>query len=108
MHPFLSIHASLDRTQLVGLGKDDAERNAALAQPVNKLAVYLLLVVAHIDEHEDVSQLLALQNITAYHLFQLFLYGLRALCETIARKVNQIPFVVDDKVVDKQRLARCG
>lgn len=108
MHPFLRIHASLDRTQLVGLGKDDAERNAALAQPVYKLAVYLLLLVAHIDEHKDISQLLALQNITAYHLFQLLLYGLRTLGETIARKVNQIPFVVDDEVVDKQRLTRCG
>ena len=58
--------------------------------------------------HKDISQLLALQNITAYHLFQLLLYGLRTLGETIARKVNQIPFVVDDEVVDKQRLTRCG
>ena len=76
MHPLFGIHASLDRTQLVCLGKDDAERNITLAQPIHELSVYLLLVVAHIYKNEDVCQLLTLQDIAADHLLQLLLHGL--------------------------------
>lgn len=53
--------------------------------------------MTHIDQNEDIRQLWALQDITADHLLQLFLYCLRTLGETIARKVNQIPFIIDDK-----------
>lgn len=108
VHPLFCIHASLDWTQLISLGEDDAERHIALAQPIHEFTVYLLLVVAHIDEYEDVCQLWALQDIAADHLLQLLLHGFGALGEAIARKVDQIPFVIDDKVVDEQGFTRSG
>ena len=108
VHPLFGIHAGLNWAQLVGLGEDDAEGHATLAQPVYELTVNLLLVVAHVDKYKNVSQLWTLQNIAGNHLLQLFLYGLRTLGEAIARQVDQIPLVVDDEMVDKQGLSRCG
>ena len=104
----LRIGPRLASRQLVRLGEDDAKRHPALAQPIDKLAVDALLLVADVDEDKEVDELFALEDIARDHLLQAALRRLRArpLGVAIARKVHQIPLVVDNEVVDEQGLAR--
>ena len=71
-------------------------------------AVDALLFVADVDEDKEVDELFALEDIARDHLLQAALRRLRArpLGVAIARKVHQIPLVVDNEVVDEQGLAR--
>ena len=94
----LGIDLCFYRSQLVCLCEDDGEGDAAGAEPVDKLTVDLLLLVADVDEHEDIAELLTLENIGAYHLVELVLYGFGALGIAVAGKIDEIPFVVDDKI----------
>lgn len=108
------IHPSLGRwnhfrcCQFVGFGEDDGEGNAALSEPVNEIPVNLLRIQTDVYEYENVYQLLSLEDIAAYHLVKLLLDGLASLGEPIAGQVNQIPFPIDEEVVDEEGLARCG
>ena len=77
-------------------------------QPVNKLAVNLLLLVSDVDEHKDIAELLTLKDIGAYHLVELVLHGLGAFGIAVSGEVDEIPFVVDDEMVDEQRLTGSG
>ena len=94
--------------QFVGLGKDDGKGNAGQAEPLDELQVNLLRLQTDIDQHEDVDQLLALQNVAANHLVQLVHLLLGALGKTVAGKVDEIPLLIYNKVVDEQRLAWRG
>ena len=61
-----------------------------------------------VDEHKHIDQLFSHENIRTDHLLQLLLHHLGTFGKAIARKVNQIPLVVDDEMVDEQSLARCS
>lgn len=108
MEEGLDILFHLRRLQLVGLGEHQRERNAALAQPVDELAVDFLRFVAHVDQHENVGKLLAPENVRRYHLLQLVKHRLRTLGKAVTGQIDQIPTVVDDEVVDEKRLAGSG
>ena len=107
-HPLASVLLRLHRSELVRLGEDDGEGHRAFAEPVDEVRVNLHRVMTDVDEHEGVDELLALQDVRRNHLVELLLHGLRSLCEAITRKVHEIPLIVDDKVIDEQRLAGRG
>ena len=108
LHPLQGIALGTTSRQLVGLGEDDGERHVALAQPVDELAIDELLIVTDVDKHKEVGQLPALQHVLRYHLLKFVAHGLGSRRIAVAGKVNQIPLVVDDEVVDEQRLAGLG
>ena len=108
IHPCLGIGTRLAHAELVGFGEDDGERDIACPEPVDKLAVELLLLVADVNEHKDIDKLLTLEDIGAYHAVELVTLRLRTLGIAIAREVNEIPLAVDDEVVDEQRLTGDG
>lgn len=78
-------------TELVGLGKNDAEWDVALSQPAHEFEVYLLGGMAAVDENKEVGEVLALKDVTADHLFELGALGFTALSETVARQVYEVP-----------------
>ena len=94
--------------QFVGLGEDDAEGDAVLAQPFHKLHVYALRLVTDVDEDKEVGHELAFQDVGGNHLFQLVLGFLAALGESVTGKIHQVPLLVDEEVVDEHGLSRHG
>ena len=94
--------------QLVGLGEDDGEGHSILAQPFDELKVYGQWLVAYVDEQEEVGHLFSSEDVALDDLRE-FVFGLlAALRVAIAGKVDEIPGLVDEEVVDEHRLARSG
>ena len=96
------------RAQLVGLGEDDGEGHSILAQPFDELEVYGQWLVAYVDEQEEVGHLFASEDVALDDLRELVLGLLAALRVAIAWKVDEIPGLIDEEMVDEHRLARCG
>ena len=96
------------RAQLVGLGEDDGEGHSILAQPFDELEVYGQWLVAYVDEQEEVGHLFASEDVVLDDLRELVLGLLAALRVAIAGKVDEIPGLIDEEMVDEHCLARCG
>ena len=94
--------------EFVKLGKHYAERHAVLAEPLHKLQVNLLWLESAVDKHKEVGHLLTLEHIVLDNALELLAAVFAAAGITIAWQVNDVPLVVDEEVVYKQRLARSG
>lgn len=97
--------AGLRSGELVGLGEDDSERDAVFAQHLDEAQVDLLRFEPDVDQHEQEVQLLAAEHVVGDDLGELVAPALRRAGVAVARQVDQIPPTVDQKVVDKPRLA---
>ena len=102
------IGGELALAEFVCLGKDDAEGDVALAQPLHEFKIYLLRLMAAVNEHEEVRELATLKDIARDHLLELGPLGLAALGESVAGQVHDVPLVVDEEMVDEQCFARRG
>ena len=104
----LHVFAQLGCAQLVRFGEDDGEGHAVFAQPFDELQVYLLRLVAAVDEDKQASERLAPEYVFGNDFLNLFLGRFAAFCISVTGQVHQIPFFVDEKMVDEERFARCG
>ncbi len=87
--------------ELVELGEHYREWHTVFAEPVEKFQVDLHGLVARIDEDKEVGHLLASQDVSAYHLLQLFALLLASHGEAIAGQIDDIPLIVDEEMVDQ-------
>ena len=95
--------------QLVGFGENDGKRHSVLAQPFYESEVYGLRFVAAVDEDKEAGHLLALQNVGLYDALNLFLAFLSALGIAVARKIDDVPVLINQEVIDEHGLSRsCG
>ena len=104
----LDVRGELALRELVGLREDYAEGNAVLAEPFDELEVDALRLMARINKKKEVHHLFATQDIARYHPLQFVPLLLSPLGIAIAGKVDEIPLIINNKVVDEYRLARCG
>lgn len=95
-------------TQFVGLGEYDGEGHAVFSQPLDELQVYGQRLVPDVNEQEEVGHLLASEDIALDDLCQFVLCLFPALCISVPGQVDEVPCLVDDKVVDEHGLAGCG
>ena len=104
---FVGGHVGLHlcRAQFVGLGEHNGKGNAGKAEPIDELKVNGLRFQTHVDQHEDVHQLLAPQDVAANHLVEPGNLSLRALGKAIARQVDKVPLLINNKVVDQKCLS---
>ena len=61
-----------------------------------------------IYKNKQTSHLFALQYITFYNTFDLFLPFLSPFGVAVSRKVYNVPALVDEEMVDEHGLSRCG
>ena len=87
--------------QLVGFGENDGKRHSVLAQPFYKGKVDGLRLMAAVDEDKEAGHLLALQDIGLYDALNLLLSFLSASGVAIAGKVDDIPVLVDQEMIDE-------
>lgn len=95
--------------QFVGFGENDGEGYSVLAQPFYESEVYGLRLVTAVDEDKEAGHLLALQNVGLYDALNLFLAFLSALGIAVARKVDDVPVLINQEMIDEHGLSRsCG
>ena len=58
-----------------------------------------------VNEYEDIGELYTLEDVLRNHLLQFVALRLRTFGIAITGKVHQIPFLVDNEMVDQERLA---
>ena len=64
--------------------------------------------MADVDEYEETGQLLALQNVTIDHCFQLLHRLFTTVSIAVAWKIDDVPAVIDEEVIDKLCLSGSG
>ena len=89
---------------LVHFGEDDAEWHAVLAEPLHEFEVDFLGFVAAVDEDEQVCHLLTPENVAFDDAFEAVAVGFASASVAVAGKIDDIPLVVDEDVVDKHGL----
>jgi len=89
----------------VGLGEHDDEGDAILAQEGQEIEVFLLWLVADIDEHTETGELLAFEHIMGDEVPEFVHLTFTSLCISVTRQVDEIPAPVDEEVIDKHGLA---
>ena len=94
--------------ELVGLGKDDGERNAVFAQHLDKAQVDLLGFEADVRQHEQEVHLLAFEYVVGDELRKLSALRLRRAGIAVAGQVDEIPRVVDAEMVHQPGFAGCS
>ncbi len=100
---------SLPPFSLSAFGENDGKGYAVLAQPFCKLEVDGLRLMAAVDEDKEAGHLLALQYIGLYDALNLFLPFLSAFGIAVSRKVDDVPVLVDQEMIDEHGLSRgCG
>ncbi len=104
----LPLSSASQAFQFVGLCEDDGKGYTVLAQPFRKLEVDGLGSQPAIYKNKQTSHLFALQYITFYNTFDLFLPFLSPFGVAISRKVYNVPALVDEEMVDEHGLSRCG
>ena len=87
--------------QFVGFGENDGEGYSVLAQPFYESEVYGLRLVTAVDEDKEAGHLLALQNVGLYDALNLFLAFLSALGIAVARKVDDVPVLINQEMIDE-------
>ena len=92
--------------KLVDLGKDDAERHPFASEQPEEIQVDALGLQSCIDQNVEEVHLLAAKHIVEDESGKFVAH--RAGCPRVAvtRQIDQIPAVVDQKVVDEPRFAR--
>lgn len=88
-------------TFLIGFCKDEGEGDLPFSQPVYEFEVDLLRGMAAVDEYENVDEVLSFSQIVFDHLFPFLPLSLRHFGKAIARQVDDIPLIVDVKVIDQ-------
>ncbi len=89
----------------VGFGEDDAERNVFFTEVGYEFQVVVLRGNVSVDEQEKVVQLFSPFNIAGNHAFEICLHDLAALCKAITGQVNEVPLLVDEKMIDEDGLS---
>ena len=75
---------------------------------MEKGEINFLWFVTDVDEYEEAGQLLALQDVTTDHCFQLFHRLFTTLCIAVAWEIDDVPLFVDEEMVDAHGFARGG
>lgn len=91
---------------LIRLSEDNAERHAMLAQPLNELQINFLWCQSGVNQYKQTRQLFALKDIFFNDVLKLFGCFFASLSIAISREVHQVPFFINQEMVDKHRLAR--
>ena len=102
----LHVGRSVVFCSLVGLGKDDAERHAVLAQPLHEVEVNFLGRDVAVDQQEKIVHHLPSQDVLPNHALEALLFRLRALGKSVAGQVYEKPLAVNQKMIDENGLAR--
>ena len=61
-----------------------------------------------INQQKEIAHLLALQDISVYHLLKLILFLLASLGISITGEIHQVPVAIDDKMIDERGLSWRG
>ncbi len=99
------VAVALGRRQLVSLCEDDAERDAFASEHLYEAQIYALRFEPRVDQHEQIVHLLAAQHVVRYQLRKFATLALRHACISVTGQIDQIPAVIDQKVVYQLRLA---
>ena len=91
--------------RFVGFGKDDAERHTVFAKEAYKLKVYFLWFKTRVYQHKQAGELLALKYIIVDEFFEFIYLVTSTFGIAITRKVDKVPLIVYNKVVDEHGLA---
>ena len=91
--------------ELVGLGEDDGERDAVLAQHLDEAQVDLLGFEPDVRQHEQEVHLLALENVVGDEFRELSALRLRRAGVAVAGQIDEIPGVVDAEMVHQTGFA---
>jgi len=59
-----------------------------------------------VDQYEDGDEVLSFPQIVFDHFLPPLPFRQRDLCKAISRQIHDIPFVIDDKMVQQLRFAR--
>ena len=78
-------------SEFVGLGENDGEGDSVVAEELDEGEVYLLGIVADVDEDKEAGELLTVEHIAVDHVFQFFHLFLAALCISVAWEVDDVP-----------------
>ena len=104
----LHLRTYLYLRQFIRLCEDNRKGYAIFAEEVEEIEVFLLRLVAYVNEDEKAGELFAFQYIMTDKVPEFIHLTLTPLGISVAREVDQVPRSVDEKVVDEQCLARCG
>ena len=90
---------------LVSLGEDDGEGDAVGAEERDEFEVDTLGRDAAVDEHIDVGEGLAVEEIVAHHGAPFLTRGLGGAGVAVAGEVDKVPLIVDEEMINKLGLA---
>ena len=94
--------------QLIGFREYDGEGYLIVAQPFDELKVDGQRGMAAVDEQEKVGHLHTAENVALNDVSQFIALLLASAGVAVAWEVNNVPGVVDEEMVDEQRLAWGG
>ena len=95
------------RAEFVGFGKDNGKGDAVLTQPFDELKVNALRFVSAVEQEEQAGHLHAVQDVVFNNLSDLLLLFFPALGISVSWKIDQIPFLIDEEMIDEQSLTGC-
>ena len=101
----LESRSKLACAALVRLRENDGERNAALAELDQEIHVDFSDFVSGVDQYEKQDHFLREVDVVADYLLQFLLACGGDFCVAITGQIDKISFTVDEKMVDKTRLA---
>ena len=104
----LDLPLQRDRAQFVAFGIDQGEGDGSFPEFVDEVAVDLLQVVAGIEQDEQQDEVLAVENVVADDILQLFPALVSHLGIAVAGQVHKVPGVVDQEMIDQLGLAGRG
>ena len=73
---------------------------------MHEFHVNFLRLVSGVNEHKDVDEVASFDKIIFDHLLPLCFFGFADLCPAIAGKVNQIPGLINQEVIDQLSFSR--
>ena len=89
----------------ISLGKDQAEGDRPVSEPLYKFQVDLLRAMPAVYQDEHRYEIFPFTQVVFDHLLPSSSLGDGDFCKAIAWKVDDIPFLIDGKMIDQLGLA---
>ena len=93
---------------LVDLSKYNSERYSHFAHPVYKIDIDGLRLVPGIQQNKSRDEVSTFFQISLNHPAKRTVFAPGCCRETVSRQINEIPLLVDKKVIDGLRFSRFG
>ena len=102
----LQVFLELVAFELVDLGEYESNRQVTSARPLNEIEIDGLRFEPCIDENEQARKAFAFREIALYYFSESGSRGFVDFRIAIARKIHQVPGLVDEEVIYGLRFTR--